>query len=166
MYDLTHEVAHTVYLRERIRAEFPDIDEVTLGDTVSGETNLDEALAAVARQVRLDELTVEAIEKRITEMSSRADRHQARINKGRELIAAAMERAGLKKVPAADVTISLRPVAPKLLLLDEEAVPDAYKVTPAPKVDKAALKAALGEGKAIPGATLSNGGVTASLRFK
>jgi hypothetical protein len=167
MDTLQTELQHHVYLRERILAEFPDIDEETLADTLQGETSLDAALAAVARQVRNDELTIEAIEKRITELSERANRFQHRVEKGREVISATMERAALTKLPAPDVTISLRAVPPKVIVTDETLIPaEFHKPPPPPKPDTTRIKTALKDGQYIPGATLSNGSQTVSLRWK
>ena len=52
---LTQAVPHYQYLRERLKAEFPDADEETLQDTLEGLSNLTEMIAAVLRS-RLDDL--------------------------------------------------------------------------------------------------------------
>ncbi len=43
------ELHQHLYLKERLAAEFPDLDDETLADTLDGETRLNEALAAVLR---------------------------------------------------------------------------------------------------------------------
>jgi hypothetical protein len=167
MLDLHQELAHHLWLREGILAQCPDIDEQTLTDTLAGASNLEEAVIAVIRSATEDEHLIAALKTHIAELGNRLDRLEDRKAKKRELIAAVMERADLRRVVGPDATISLTRVAPKVLITDEALVPDRYRkpVEPVkPKPDKALIKEALTSGAAIPGATLSNGGVTITVR--
>jgi len=82
----------------------------------------------------------------------------------RALIASALEIAELKKLETPAGTIFVRAFAPKAIINDESAIPSDYFETPAPKLNKSAVAAALKEGRDIPGATLSNGGSTIQIR--
>lgn len=46
---LQRELTHHQYLRERLAADFPDVDEECLHDTLEGLTNLTDMLAEVLR---------------------------------------------------------------------------------------------------------------------
>jgi hypothetical protein len=65
-------------------------------------------------------------------MQARLSRFDERVRKKRELVAAVMEDAGLKKLVEPDFTVSLRPARAPLVVIDEESVPgDFWKSQPA-----------------------------------
>ena len=76
-----------------------------------------------------------------------------------------MDAANERSYKSAAGTISYRSVAPSVVVVDEDKVPDNYKKTTI-TIDKIALKKALQEGKAIEGASLSNGGESLQIRIK
>jgi hypothetical protein len=152
-------------IKEALLADYPEIDETTLADTLEGLTDLQEMLVAVLKAAHEDECRIEVIEKQIGKLKERADRFQARSDKARATVARIMEEAGLKKIAAPELTASLRRAPPKVVITDESALPAAFLVQPPPRPDKALLKRALEEGHKPPGATLSNGGISLSVRY-
>jgi hypothetical protein len=163
---LVRHLAEYEYLREQILAEYQEIDEDTLRDTVEGLASLPEALASVVRSY-LDDLSIAAaLGLRIAGMQERLHRVEARAEKKRAIIAAVMERADIKKLSEPDFTASLRAVPPGLLVNDEQAIPEAFWKPQPPKLDRRGLIAALSSGQTVPGASLGNGGVTLMVRTR
>lgn len=153
-------------IREQVRAAFPDVDEDALRDTVEGLTTLPELLAGILRS-HLDDVALSvALRARLSEMQQRLGRIEDRAEKKRALVVSAMERADLRKLAEPEFTVSLRPTAPPLVILDETEIPEPFWKPQAPKLDRKALLAALNAGETIPGTALGNGGVTISVRTR
>ncbi|MCW5726942.1 siphovirus Gp157 family protein [Parvibaculum sp.] len=150
------ELHQHLYLKERLEAEFPDLDDETLADTLDGETRLNEALAAVLRSREEDLGLAASLKTRIETMRARLDRFQDRAERKRSLVADVMVRAEIKRLVMPDFTASLRTVPPGLVVEDEAQVPEAFWRPQPPKLDRAALSDALRRGEQIAGATLGD----------
>ncbi|MDB5408376.1 MAG: hypothetical protein JWL84_3288 [Rhodospirillales bacterium] len=163
---LQHSLAEHEYLRHRLRAEFPEADEETLRDTLEGVSSLPEMLACALRSYLEDIALIAALGIRIDEMQERITRFEQRAEKKRAVITSVMERADLKKLTEPDFTVSLRATPPALVVTNETDIPhDFWKPQP-PKLDRQGLTAALRRGERVPGATLSNGQSTISVRTR
>ena len=163
---LSNMLAQHEYVRERMRAEFPEVDDDTLRDTVEGLTNLTEMLTSILRS-HLDDLALlAALRARILDMQERFARLEDRAEKKRSLVASVMERADIKKLTEPDFTASLRQVAPGLVVVDERVIPEPFWRPQPPKLDRKGLLAALNAGQAVPGATLGNGATTIAVRTR
>ncbi|MBA4211063.1 MAG: hypothetical protein C0454_16180 [Parvibaculum sp.] len=142
------------YLRERLKAEFPDLDDETLADTLEGETGLNEALAALIRSREEDLGLITGLKARLEALKGRLERFQDRAETKRRLVADVMSRAEIKRLVEADFTVSLRMTPPSLLIEDEEAIPADYWKPQPPKLDRIALGDALRAGQKVEGAVL------------
>ena len=157
---------HThLYLKERLEAEFPDLDDETLADTLEGETRLNEMLAAVLRSREEDMGLVTGLKARIEALKARLERFQERAERKRALVTEVMARAAIKRLLAPDFTASLRMVPPGLVIEDETAIPDEFWKPQAPKLDRSGLGDALRSGRAVTGATLGTARPSISIRI-
>jgi hypothetical protein len=153
-------------VRDRLRAEDPQIDEQTLADTVEGLTDLDEIVTAIIRSALTDEALVTGLKCRIADMQGRLDRLQDRASKRRQIAKDVMVELDLKKITAPDFTVSIRPGTPALLVLDEAAVPSIYWEPREPRLNRQELLSELKEGAEIEGVVLSNPEPVLSVRTK
>jgi Gp157 protein len=153
-------------VRDRIRAEDPQIDQQTLADTVEGLTDLHEILTAIIRAALTDQALATGLEGRIAEMQTRLGRLQDRAAKRRQIAKDVMVELDLKKITAPDFTVSIRPGTPSLLVLDEAAVPSIYWQPSAPRLNRQGLLSELKDGADIKGVALSNPEPVLSVRTR
>lgn len=139
-------------------------DETAIQDAVEGETSLIEAVdASLDRLAEIDTLT-EAISSLVKSYKDRADRLENQSEQIRAALSLAMETAGLRKLERPAGTLSLRAVPPKAIITSEVDLPARFFVDQASKLDRKAVLDALKAGEKIPGAELSNGSETISIR--
>jgi hypothetical protein len=153
-------------LRRHLLLEDPEIDEVTLADTLEGATSLHEAITAVIRSALEDEAMAGALRGRMNELEVRLRRIEHRAEKKRELVLATMGNAGVSKIVAPDVTLSLRPAPPSVVVTDESLVPEWFWIPQAPKLDRRRMLEVLKAGEQVLGAELANPRLTLSVRSK
>lgn len=153
-------------LRDRIKAEDPNIDEQTLADTVEGLTDLHEIVTAIIRSALADEALATGLKCRIADMQGRLDRLQDRASKRRQIAKDVMVELDLKKIIAPDFTVSIRPGMPALRVLDEAAVPSIYWQPSAPRLNRHGLLYELKAGTEIKGVALSNPEPVLSVRTR
>src|SRR5512146_2576361 len=160
--------ATTTYrvLRDRIRAQDPQIDEQTLADTVEGLTDVHEILGAIVRAALADEALATGLKCRIADMQDRLERLKDRAAKRRQIVKDAMFELDLSKLTAPDFTASLRPGMPALVVLNEEAVPKTYWEPGEPRLRRQVLAHDLKGGAEIEGATLSDPEPVLSVRTR
>jgi hypothetical protein len=153
-------------IRDRIRADDPQIDEQTLADTVEGLTDLHDILTAIIRAALADEALAAGLKGRIGEMQGRLERLQERASKRRQIAKDVMLELDIRKITAPDFSVSLRPGLPALQVLDEGAVPSIYWQPSAPRLKRQELLSELKTGAEIEGVALSNPEPVLSVRVK
>jgi hypothetical protein len=166
MHQLTFAAIHYRAIRDRIRAQDPQIDEQTLADTVEGLTDVHEILAAVVRAALADEALATGLKCRISDMQDRLSRLQDRAAKRRQIVKDAMVELDLKKLNAPDFSASIREGMPSLIVLNEDAVPSIYWQPSEPRLKRQELAYELKQGAEIEGVALSDPEPVLSVRTR
>lgn len=155
-------------LRDELLDRWPTLadDEPALLDTLDGESDFDRQVGIALRMADEARMMAAGIAVRQEELTERKRRLEEREDAIRRAILTAMEIAGRTKITLPEATITVSRTAPQLLVPDDAAVgPGPWWVTPPPKLSKSALKDAIvGEGRVVPGAYMSNGGSSLTVR--
>lgn len=162
---LEFEKLRYIAIRDKLLAADSEIDELTLADTTEGLTDLHDLLAAAIRGALEDEDRALLLKLRIARMTGRLDRFLARAERRRATIREAMADCDIKQITREDFTASLRQAPPKVVILDEKAIPQTF-VEMRPHIRKRELGDALKDGATVEGAMLSNPGMSLSVRTR
>lgn len=159
--DLQREAQAAKAIREAL-ATFDDADLTR--DTIEGETNLHESIAAVMAMVTEAEILEDGLKAKIAQLTDRKAAIQRRQDSLRTIISQAMAIADLRTLPLPEATLSLAATPPGLIVTDEARIPAKFWKQQDPTLDRKALNEALKAGDDIPGVTRSNGGVALKIR--
>jgi hypothetical protein len=163
---LANQVRLHAEFRDALMLKYPDVEDAVLTETLEGLTDLNEILAALIRSALDDEALVAALSTRLGEMKARLDRLSQRAKTKRSLVLNAMNKAELKRLIAAEFTVSVRTPAPTLEVIEAARIPqDYWKPQPA-KLDRQRLIEELKAGAAIAGAQLGPRTSQLSVRVK
>lgn len=122
-------------------ADQAEDDERAWLDAIEGETDAFELVRKLLDAIEAEEGTAAILADQIDTRKTRIARCEARIKVQRDAIMAVMRCGGLEKLPLPEATLSLRTLAPKLVVNDTAAVPEEYTI-PVPKPNLDAIKAA------------------------
>jgi hypothetical protein len=146
-----------------IHPEILEDDEAWLA-TLDSETDFNEILTTIVRRIEDTKALVIGTKDRFEELKARKDRFEHRVETLRELAFKIMQSAEIAKLELPLATLSLRAVAPAVVITDEDNLPDiACKFERKP--DKAKIKELLKTGPVV-GASMNNGSITVSIRVK
>ena len=152
---------------ENLIAAYPELaeDETLRADMIAGSTAAEEVLSALTSRILDAQAMASAIVKRKNDLDARLTACERREEAYRSLALRVMHAAQLRKMPLPEATLSLRAVPPAVIISDEGLIPPAFqKVKTSP--DRAKIKEALQAGEVVPGARLSNGSESLSVRVK
>jgi hypothetical protein len=135
-------------------------------DMIEGETDLAEACLVVLEETMEDETLLAGVVATIKLLQERKSRLERSIETRRGIILMAMEKAGLQTIKGALATLAVRETPPKTVISDEALIPARFWKPSDPKLDRAALAEALKAKEEVPGASLSNGGVSLNIRVR
>jgi len=151
LYDL---VGERLALQNKL--EELDFDEVTIADTLEGESTAIQAkiedYAFVIRNMEALPDAIKAEEKRL------ADRRKAiekRVEHIKNWLLVNMQQAGISKIESPVFTVALQNNPASVIIDDESLIDDGFKRLPEPLplvVDKNLIKAAIDAGQVVEGA--------------
>jgi sugar-specific transcriptional regulator TrmB len=151
---------------QNLKVSNPEVmeDDETWLLALESETNVEELLTQIVRQIEDTKALVVGTKDRFEELKARKDRFESRVESLRSLAFKLMEAAELPKLELPEATLSIRSVPPSVMITDEEKLPDiACKFERKP--DKTKIKELLASGW-VAGATMSNGSKSLSIRIK
>jgi hypothetical protein len=162
-----HDLTRQAQAVQQLLAAYKDIiadDEDFASDVIEGQTDFVEIVNAMVAADGEDAAMIDAIDVFRGKLAERAQRIAIRAQRRRMALLAAMETAGVKTLRCPLATVGLRATPPSVFTTNEALIPDEFWKPRDPVLDRKALAAALKSGVRIPGAELSNGGVTISIR--
>jgi len=147
-------------LLDAVHENFTDDEDAAL-TVVEGETSLlevvDEALERIAVIAGYQEGIAAAVER----MKGRSSRLEAQAERIKGALLMAMDTVGMKKLERPTATLSIAKAPDKAIITSEADLPSSFLVEKTMVLpDRKAILTALKEGIELPGATLSNGGVS------
>jgi hypothetical protein len=133
--------------------------------TLESETDLTECLRAIERKRHEAAALAGGIESAIAELRERQERFERRESTLRGILFKLLQAAELRKKELPEATLSIREGVPKVILSDSIILSnDFIRIKREP--DKGAIREALMNGKAVPGAVLSNAEPVLSIRVR
>jgi hypothetical protein len=136
-------------------------DAQAVADTIEAEAYpLQLKAQNVAYAIRNLEASAAAIKEAEQQMAERRKRIEKRADHIREYLKTCMEVAGVSKIECPHFLLSIQKNPPSVDVFEPSLVPAEFMKTPEPPPpapDKVAIKAALKDGRDVPGALLAQG---------
>jgi hypothetical protein len=129
------------------------------------ETDLARKVDGIAYFDKRTDGDIEKLKELRRAIDAKIQGHEDRKRRMRQMVLYAMQRLGVDKLRGAVNTFSIRSGSPSLVVIDENAIPAAYKtIVTSVSVNNAELKKALLSGADVPGAGLRYGDDTVQIR--
>jgi hypothetical protein len=142
--DLHKELAAATALKHQLAEAFGEEHDLDLlRDMVEGETSLDAAIDKVLEQMAIDVANVQGLEKFESTMAARRKRIGDRVDVMRTMLMNALDILEERSIERPIARITLKSLAPKLLIVDESEIPTSFFDQPAPVLSKKTLTDAL-----------------------
>ena len=155
LQDLSAELTRFRELRQRLAEAADDASETILMETLESVTALHDAIVGVVRSALEDEKAASHQRGRLDVLEIRLRHLELRAMGKREDALRGMAEAGLERLEAAGLRISVRQAPAVLVVEDESLVPDAFRVPKPARLDYQMIRDALARGYEVPGVKLS-----------
>ena len=145
--------------------EHPDmmLDEDLKEDMLLGSTDFFELVGKIHLNIMHNAALMHSLIDILDDINRRREVLKNRVDFQRALIKRLMEVADQRSIDLPTAKISLGKSPAKVIITDESAIPDEF-VRVKREPNKTAIKEALVGGQDVPGATLSNGGTSLTIR--
>jgi hypothetical protein len=154
LYQLT---AQRLELQNKLMAM--EFDEVTIADTLEGESSALEAkIEDYGWVIKNMEAFGDAIKAEEKRLADRRKLHDTKVERVKDWLLQNMEVCKISKIECPAFTISLKANPPKVMIDDEKAIPGQFLVVPdlpPPSPDKKAIAAELKAGREVAGCHLA-----------
>ena len=167
-YSLERATAAAKALADALRTSDATAEDDLIADMIEGEGDAMEGVSRLLRWMAERQAYIAALKEAANDMAERRKRFEAGVDTARTALATFMDAVSLTKIERPEATISLRPASPSVVYAADfiaESLPEELRRWKC-EADKPAVKAALDAGEEVPGATLSNGGTTLTVRTK
>lgn len=167
-YQIEQAMSVAAHVKARLVADDPEAaeDHRLLADTIDGETGALDIVRALIRHSIEAQSLADAAKERAAELKARRERFERRVEAARATVLAMLEALDWReKIEEPDFTASISKGRPSVRITDETALPDTV-VRIKSEPDKTAIKAAIDAGHVVPGAELSNGAATLTVRTR
>lgn len=154
---------------EDLIASYPELaeDETLRADMIDGETDAAKILSRVVNRMQEAEAMCRAIVARKNDLDARHARFERQSDAMRSLAFRIMTAAQVRKMPLPEATLSISTRPAALMISEATQIPAEFTVTKTEvRPDREKIKEALKAGAQIPGAYLTNGSETLSVRSK
>lgn len=165
-YQLHNETVHVQQLLHDLAGQLDESDGDLIAGMIEGETRYFEVIDRLLEARAEIEMMIDGLAERAAALAARKQIFERRETAIRAALQRSMEATGQHKIQRSVATLFLGNKPVGAIVTDEAVIPQEYKTPQPPKLDKRALLAALKVGVEIPGATLSNGGTTLTIRSK
>lgn len=160
--DLQREAEAAQALRVALARETDD--EECIRDTIEGETDLQSGIASVLALITDDEIMLDGLKLKIEQLGARKAMFERRLSACRAAIEQAMMIAGQETMRLPDATLTVKRTPPKALVTDESLIPARFWKQPDPVLDRKALNDAARVNEELPGVSITNGGISLTIR--
>jgi chromosome segregation ATPase len=134
--------------------------------SLESETDLTEFIEKMILRIEDAKIMVSGLKDHISDLKTRQDRFEWRIDRLRQTITALMDKADVSKIEMSSATVSIRNSQPQLVGdVDPDLLPDDL-VRIKRELNKTAIKDALKAGREVPGFVLSNAPPTLTIRIR
>lgn len=140
-------------------------DEILRADMIEGETDVPEFLAMLLEHIGETAMMMKGVESWLNDLRARMARLEHRHDALRDMVKTTLESAHLKSFVLPLATLTLKNGVPKVVITDENALPDDCVVIDR-RPNKTAIRGLIENGMEVPGAMLSNAEPYLQIRTK
>ena len=131
------------------------VDDEALTDAFANATDdLKDKLENCCKYIKNETAIINGLKEEENRLAAKRKAKENAIKRLKELMVDAMNTAGEKKLPCGSFTCGVQKNSQPSLIIDEqyiENIPDQYKYTPEPEIDKEKIKEDLKAGKNLEG---------------